>query len=187
MDALHGQSVDAIGTKRFDNKWTAHTCTILNLPPAVRSGQDYQILLSVWGSKFAKKKGGITRMMAGVDKDGNEYTDHSFVRELALLRNGAVAIEIPDDQHGGTEVVELEVEYQGTCGDLLGLQMLSNLPEFSWRSIHAKIAGFSQAVLVRTRCPTLLMLVGREPATTRSVVDIMCPGLTPVRRLTSLA
>ena len=123
------QSVDAIGTKRFDNKYTAHTVSILNLPAAIRNDEDHMLVVSISSSKFNKKNGGLERMIAGVDADGTRYNEISFCKELELLRDGGFSCEIPNDVDGGTETVELEVEYQGANADLLGLQQLSLLPD----------------------------------------------------------
>lgn len=74
-------------------------------------------------------------MIGGVGPDGTVYDEISYRKELELLRDGAITVEIPDDINGGTETIELEVEYQGSDADLLGLQQLSRLPD-SFTALH---------------------------------------------------
>ena len=87
------------------------------------------LLFGLWGSKFAKKNGSISRMMTSTDAEGVEHDEESFATELVALRDGQVKCFLPNDIVGGVDEWELEVEYQGSSADLLGCAQVGHFPE----------------------------------------------------------
>ena len=123
------QSVNPLGTARFDNKYCAHVGSCLNLPASMRTDHEFLFLFGIWASKFATKEGGMARMISGIDADGNDTEEFTYRHELELLRDGAVVVNLPDDKVGGLRSWELEVEYQGSSADLLGCGQMGHTPE----------------------------------------------------------
>ena len=91
--------------------------------------QDKILLFGVYNVKWAKKKGGVLRMMCGVCQDGKaDDADINLRTDLLRLLAG-VPMSIPDDVHGGTMEIILEAHHLGFLADLLGAAGLSHFPE----------------------------------------------------------
>jgi hypothetical protein len=59
------QTVNAIGTKRKDHKYSILLGRICNLPPHLRDEFDRLLLMAICNVKKLKGKGGVCRMFAG--------------------------------------------------------------------------------------------------------------------------
>ena len=123
------QWVNAIGTRRKDRKYGVILVRVLNLPLQIRNRMDKILLFGVYNVKWAKKHGGVMRMMCGVDANGKfDDADINLRTELLRLQAG-VEMTIPDDVNGGTMPIILEAHHLGWLADLLGAAGISHFPE----------------------------------------------------------
>ena len=123
------QAVNPIGTRRKDHMYEVVVARIINFPAYLRDSFDALLLLALFSKKHAKNKGGVCRMLSGVDADtGEAHSEVTVCSELLQLLRG-VKIMIPDDIRGGLVPVIMEAHFQGLEGDLLGLAGYGPWPE----------------------------------------------------------
>ena len=106
----------------------------LNLPKESRNADVNKLLLGIYQCDFAKKNGGVARMLAGIGPDGTQYDEVCLRTELEQLKEG-IPVDIPDDINGGTMSIILEVHLLGWLADLLGAGGLGPYPE-SFSATH---------------------------------------------------
>ena len=132
------QSVKPIGTKRKNHKYGVVVAANVNLPKHVRVSHDQLHLVALYNTKFAKKHGGVVRMLTGVSDDGTRHferaKDGSVRPENTLAYDHergieGVPIELPNDETGGTKRWVLEMHSLGWTADLLGAGGLGPFPE----------------------------------------------------------
>ena len=89
--------LDATSQRARKHKYGVVTAVSANLPLRIRYYHDFILLLAVYNSRYAKKNGGLSRMLTGIGSDGKEYNDGvTFAAELALGTESPY-IEFPND------------------------------------------------------------------------------------------
>ena len=132
---LRVQWVKPIGVRRKEHKYSVVLIKINNLPKNIRTRRDKILLFGIWNVKFAKKVGGVLRMLCGVSLDGTVHSETCLRTELLQLMRG-VEMDIPNDAVGGKERWIVEVHHTGWLADLLGAHGLGPWPE-SFQARHA--------------------------------------------------
>ena len=95
-----------LGTARNDHKQCGCQVAILALPMSERF-KTHNILLPVMARASVYKAHGMSRVLAGVDRDsGKLYDEPNFASDMRDLDKG-VWITVPDDEHGGFREVRL--------------------------------------------------------------------------------
>ena len=129
------QPVDGISNKAKKHKYSALTGAIINYEPHDRNSMENQLLLGLWNVKSAKKHGGPSRMISGIDPDtGDEYDEWTPACEL----DGTTVIEgveIPNDVSGGVMKIDVEIHFLFFRADALGAHALGPWTE-SFQAHH---------------------------------------------------
>ena len=128
------QWVKPIGVRRKEHKYSVVLFKVNNLPKNIRTRRDKILLYGIWNTKFAKKVGGVLRMLCGVSLDGTVHNEVCLRTELEELQRG-VEMDIPNDALGGKERWIVEVHHTGWLADLLGAHGLGPWPE-SFQARH---------------------------------------------------
>ena len=128
------QWVKPIGVRRKEHKYSVVLIKINALPVQIRTRRDKVLLYAIWNTKFAKGKGGMLRMLCGMDQDGSIVENVCLRTELDRLRAG-VEMEIPNDVTGGKQKVIVEADITCWLADLLGTHTLGPWPE-SFQAQH---------------------------------------------------
>ena len=89
-------TVNPIGTKRGDHKYTTCLAGVINLPQMVRYSTDYILLLAIVVSKIQKVNGGMAWVLCGVNSEGEQTIGSTYAEEMRELESG-IEIDIPDD------------------------------------------------------------------------------------------
>ena len=100
-------SVGSLSTKAKYNKWEVVLCSLLNLPLYLRHYFDHILLLALAQTKWLSKNGGITRILCGVDEQGQDIeTEEDSINlrsEVDASQERKVTITLPDDDNPGSE------------------------------------------------------------------------------------
>lgn len=100
-------SVGSLSTKAKYNKWEVVLCSLLNLPLYLRHYFDHILLLALAQTKWLSKNGGITRILCGVDEQGQaietEEDSINLRSEVDASQERKVTITLPDDDNPGSE------------------------------------------------------------------------------------
>jgi len=108
-------TVNPIGTKKGEHKYTVCLGGTINLPQMVRYSTDYILLLAIVNSKLQKSKGGMAWVLCGVNGEGGKIVEFTYADDMRELETG-IKINIPDDSGRHTTVsIVLQVWYFNTA------------------------------------------------------------------------
>lgn len=94
-------SVDGLGVNAKNHKYGAVLGSFVNLPLYMRHFTDFILLLCLYQAKFAKKHGGLMRLLTGVSEDGEVHHDGlTLAAEVTLGMHGGTIIHLPSDEPG---------------------------------------------------------------------------------------
>ena len=97
-------TVDGLSTVAKENKYGVVLGSLVNLPLHMRLWFDYVLLLCIYQARYAKKHGGLVRMLTGVDVDGKQHGDGLTLAAELNLGSSSPMIELPnDDDETSTE------------------------------------------------------------------------------------
>jgi hypothetical protein len=97
-------TVDGLSVYAGNRKYGIVLGALINLPLYMRHYVDNLLLLMLYSSKYAKKHGGLSRMLTGIAKDGTVHRDGlNLSLEVDLGKSTGTMIELPSDSDDQVE------------------------------------------------------------------------------------
>lgn len=132
--------IDGLSQRSRAHKYGVVTAAFVNLPIGLRHYVDFILLLAVYNSKWAKTRGGLSRMLTGIGADGTVHKDGATLAvELKLPESDSPYVLLPNDDEPGGELQSWR------------LRIFLNLFSFDWLGA-GDFGPFATSVSARRPC-----------------------------------
>ena len=166
--------VDGLSQKARTRKYGAVLGALLNLPLSMRHYADHLLLLAVYHSRYAKKNGGLARLLTGIGADGTQYSDPNNLACELDLGSDSPMITLPNDE----DPTQPDITYR--------LRIFFLFISLDWLAA-GDFGPFAGSVSARRPCPKCMWTAGcacswmsaEDPRRSTVVHSEHCLGLKP--------